>query len=140
MRRVSLFVFLAALAAVLGYAQASSVTIKVNPTRANNGKQMFVSYCAPCHAVDGRGQGPVAPALQTRPTDLTMLSRNNHGEYPEDHVVAVLRFGVENPAHGSKQMPIWGPVFYRLDSSMGSTTAQTLRISNVVKYIKTLQK
>ncbi len=141
MRRFSLFMFAAALVAVLGYAQKpSSVNIKAEPTQADNGKQMFVSYCAPCHGMDGRGQGPVASALQTKPTDLTVLSQNNHGEYPAEHVAAVLRFGVENAAHGSKQMPIWGPVFYRMDHKMGSTSAQALRIRNVVGYIKTLQQ
>lgn len=141
MRRISLFVFIAALFAVVGHAQqSSSIHIKVDRTRVDNGKQMFVSYCAPCHGVDGRGHGPVAAALQTPPTDLTQLSKNHNGQYPEDHIVAVLHFGVENAAHGSKLMPIWGPIFYRLDHTPGSTTLQTLRISNVVEYIKTLQQ
>jgi mono/diheme cytochrome c family protein len=140
MRRFSLFMFFAVLTACLGYAQKKSVDIKVDQTSADNGKQMFANYCAPCHGVDGRGQGPVASALQTKPTDLTMLSRNHNGEFPENHLVSVLRFGVETPAHGSKQMPVWGPVLHKLDRSIGSQRTETLRIFNLVAYMKTLQQ
>jgi len=140
MRSFSLFVFLAVLTACLGYAQKSSVNIKVDQTRADNGKQMFANYCAPCHGVDGRGQGPVASALQTKPTDLTLMSRNHNGQFPENHLVSVLRFGVETPAHGSKQMPVWGPVLRQLDHSSGSQKTDTLRIFNLVAYLKTLQQ
>src|SRR5438477_3610776 len=60
---------------------------KTDPT---NGKQMYASYCAPCHGADARGNGPVAGALKTPPTDLTLLAKANHGKYPENHIVSVL--------------------------------------------------
>lgn len=36
---------------------ARKVIIPASKTQATNGKQMYVSYCAPCHGVDGRGGG-----------------------------------------------------------------------------------
>ena len=47
------------------------IVIPVDKTASNDGKQMYSSYCAPCHGVDGRGHGPVAPALKMQATDLT---------------------------------------------------------------------
>src|ERR1700742_4987388 len=96
--------------ATIGYAADQSiakVTIPVEKTSPISGKQMFTSYCAPCHGVDGRGHGPASAALRTTPTDLTGLSRRNHGSYPDRHIAAVLQFGAENVAHGSPQMPVW---------------------------------
>lgn len=139
LKALSLFLFAAAMVAASGYAQQAQVTIPVNKTRADNGRQMYVNYCAPCHGVDGRGNGAVATELKVPPPDLSMLSKNNQGMYPAVHVEAVLRFGVSSPAHGSKEMPIWGPVFHTLDHPAGSSDIEALRISNVVRYVETLQ-
>ena len=37
------------------------------------GRDLFEFYCATCHGRDGKGAGPVAGALKTRPADLTAL-------------------------------------------------------------------
>ncbi len=34
-------------------------------------EKLFKAQCAPCHGAKGRGDGPVAAALQPKPTDLT---------------------------------------------------------------------
>jgi mono/diheme cytochrome c family protein len=139
-KRLFSLIFVAAICATLVSAQDSKLTIPVKSTAADDGKQMYANYCAPCHGLDGRGQGPTAAALKTPPVDLTVLSKNNKGQFPGNHVVAVLKFGVENSAHGSKDMPIWGPALGKMDhgSSMSPDT-QSLRIANLVKYVETLQ-
>jgi hypothetical protein len=71
--------------------------------------------------------------------DLTQLSKNNKGVYPAQHVIATLKFGVQTSAHGSKAMPVWGPVLKTVDSPSGSQDRQTLRIANLVNYVETLQ-
>jgi len=136
-RRLSLSILLAAMGAIV-LAQ-SKVTIPVPRTHAENGRQMYASYCAPCHGVDGRGHGPAAAALKTPPPDLTIMSRNNHGTYPTRHVVAVLEFGMQATAHGSKEMPVWGPVLAGLDHPGSARDTQALRIHNLARYIQTLQ-
>lgn len=140
MKRLSFLALLAAVAALVGYAQPPSINIQASHTRADNGQQMYASYCASCHGVDGRGDGAMAASIGAHPTDLTQLSRDNHGVFPESHLVTVLRHGVEGHASGSKMMPDWGPVLYKLDTSMGSSTLRSLRIANLIGYIKTLQK
>jgi Cytochrome c len=71
---------------------AQGVVVTVNRTPANDGKLMYASYCASCHGLDGKGDGPTASALISRPTDLTALSRNNHGKFPLVTVKSALEF------------------------------------------------
>jgi mono/diheme cytochrome c family protein len=132
---------IAALAVVYASSQESKLTVPLTPTQPVNGKQMYVNYCAPCHGLDGRGGGPRAIAWKIAPTDLTQLSKNNHGVYPDVHIVAVLKFGSDNRDHGSKAMPVWGPSLLMVDHPAGGGTPnlQALRISNLVAYIQTLQ-
>ena len=131
------------IAAGIGYAAdqstARKVVIPVSMTPATNGKQMYVSYCAPCHGVDGRGQGPVAVALKKPPSDLALLSKNNGGKYPSARIVSVLQFGTPDSSHGSAEMPVWGPVLGVLDKTNNEQTARALRISNLSRYLETLQ-
>jgi len=89
------------------------------------GGDSFEFYCASCHGKTGKGDGPTAPALKTRPTDLASLARRNGGAFPKDRVLAVVT-GTGRPiaAHGSTDMPVWGQIFRWLDSSNpGSNSA-----------------
>src|SRR5580700_5256007 len=86
----------------------------MKPTSSASGKGMYVSYCAACHGADGKGGGPAASALKTPPADLTMLSKNNGGKYPALKVTSTIRNGTSNPAHGSKEMPVWGSLFLEM--------------------------
>jgi mono/diheme cytochrome c family protein len=139
LKRLLVTAFIATLAVGMSYADQSTskVTIPVTRTPATSGKQMYVNYCAPCHGVDGRGQGPVAPALKASPTDLTVLSRNNHGKFPDTHVVNVLQNGAEIPSHGTVEMPVWGPILGKMNVT--NNQDRLLRISNLSRYLDTLQ-
>jgi mono/diheme cytochrome c family protein len=75
-----------------------------------SGAGTYKEYCAVCHGKSGKGDGPAASALKVRPTDLTTLSRRHGGKYPDAYVVDVLRNGVWLNAHGTSEMPIWGPL------------------------------
>ena len=131
-----------AVAAGIGYANQSTsrkVVIPVSKTSATNGKQMYVNYCAPCHGVDGRGQGPVAAALKKQPADLALLSKNNGGKFPSTHVMTVLQLGTANPSHGTADMPVWGPVLTGMDTTNTEPNVKALRISNLSRYLQSLQ-
>lgn len=130
---------IALLTVSVGFAnQNSKVVIPVNKTAANDGKQMYTSYCAPCHGTDGRGDGPAASALKAQPTDLTTLKKNNNGKFPETHVVATLQFGADVPAHGSAAMPVWGPILGNM--SRVNPQDRQLRISNLTRYLESMQE
>jgi mono/diheme cytochrome c family protein len=111
----------------------SSATKGKSP--AEQGAEMFRGYCAPCHGVKGVGDGPVAAALKTRPTDLTRLAANNRGAFPAQRVAMVLEFGVAVPAHGSTDMPTWGSTF----RVMGDETTVRQRVTALTRYVETLQ-
>jgi mono/diheme cytochrome c family protein len=137
------------LAAVLsatsnGIAQQATPKVKnvpVQQTSAASGKQMYTTYCAACHGADARGNGPAAQAMKVPPVDLTTLSKRNGGVFPSAHVSAVLQFGVENPAHGTADMPVWGDLMQTLQSgSRDSSVGVHQRISNLSDYLKTIQK
>jgi len=139
LKRIILIAATTSFAVAMAFAgqNGSKVTLQVNKTSPASGKQMYVSYCAPCHGPDARGHGPVAAALKNPVPDLTFLSHNNRGKYPATHVVAVLENGAEISAHGSALMPVWGPIL----GSMEKTNPQDrlLRISNLSRYLETLQ-
>jgi mono/diheme cytochrome c family protein len=106
-------------------------------TSAASGKEMFVNYCASCHGTDAKGDGPAASALSVAPADLTSLAKKNGGKYPSMRVTSVLRGEANLAAHGNKEMPVWGPVFFRM--SGGHEGEVTQRISNLNRYIESLQ-
>jgi mono/diheme cytochrome c family protein len=143
--RVMKFISLAAiLATVVALAVAQQTqtppTIKHVPitnASSNSGNEMFNSYCAVCHGKDGKGNGPAASAMKTSPADLTVLAQNNGGKYPAAHVAAVIRGQATTRSHGSKDMPVWGPLFSSL--SQGQQAQVQQRISNLVSKIETLQ-
>jgi mono/diheme cytochrome c family protein len=126
--------------ALLSGAQEAKKEVKRAPapiTSAASGKEMFVNYCASCHGTDAKGNGPAASALSVAPADLTGLARKNGGKYPAMRVTSVLRGEANLAAHGNKEMPIWGPVFFRM--SGGREAEVTQRISNLNRYVESLQ-
>jgi mono/diheme cytochrome c family protein len=75
------------------------------------GKSEFQSSCASCHGTDAKGKGPVSDQLKIPPPDLTMLAKNNNGVFPTNAVYETV-YGLKTiPAHGTREMPIWGDRF-----------------------------
>ena len=128
------------LVAVLCYAQEQKPEVKQAPapvTSAQSGKQMFQAYCASCHGATGKGDGPAAAAFKSPPTDLTALSKNNGGKFPADRVLSILRGQATVSAHGNRDMPVWGAVFWHMSEGHESEVQQ--RIANLNRYIESLQ-
>ena len=100
------------------------------------GRDSFALYCAPCHGSGGRGDGPVASALRTRPANLTTLTQRNDGAFPRDRVRDfVTGSGRQLPAHGTTEMPVWGPMFRAFESDARARE----RIENLLTHIESLQ-
>jgi len=136
--------FVAAMLATAAFGIAQTTQIKevpIKPTSAASGKLMYANYCAVCHGVDGRGNGPAASALKTSPTDLTLLAKGNGGQFPDSHIASVLQFGSETSAHGTADMPIWGTAFRSLAKGSAAPDVQEQqRIANLTNYLKSLQQ
>jgi mono/diheme cytochrome c family protein len=111
--------------------------VSIRPTPASSGKEMYTSYCAVCHGMDGKGGGPAASALKTPPADLTTLSKNNGGKFPAMKVTSILRGTSDLTAHGSKEMPVWGPLFRSISAGHEGEVQQ--RVVNLTHYVEALQ-
>lgn len=107
-------------------------------TSPSSGKEMFMSYCASCHGKDAKGNGPAASALRQLPADLTTLAKRNGSKYPTDKVTSILRGQAQLMAHGDQDMPIWGPVFWRM--SQGHEQIVQMRIANLNRYLESIQE
>ena len=129
---------IAMLAGAQEQAQKVVKHVPVKPTSAASGEQMFNTYCAVCHGKDGKGNGPAAEALKVPPPDLTVLAKNNKGSYPSLKVSAVIRGEQTLAAHGSKDMPVWGSLFWKMSQGHESEVQQ--RIANLNKYVEGMQQ
>jgi mono/diheme cytochrome c family protein len=127
-------------AVVMGAQQQPEKVIKHVPVQAtapNSGVDMYKAYCAACHGVSGKGNGPAASALKTPPTDLTALTKNSGGKFPDLKVAATIRGEANLPAHGTQEMPIWGQLFWGLSHGHEGEVQQ--RVANLTKYIESIQ-
>jgi len=123
----------------LGIAQKTNVvTVPAPHTSATSGKTMYLAYCASCHGKEGKGDGPVAGALKVPPPDLTTLSKRNNGKFPSAQVVNTITGPAGVQAHGSREMPVWGPIFMAMEHQHESEAR--LRVANLADYIKSLQQ
>ena len=102
-----------------------------------SGERMYKQYCAACHGVDAKGNGPLASLLKTPPPDLTTLAKRHAGKFPFDYVSNILEFGPGLSSHGSSDMPTWGPLFRYFDKQNERVVQQ--RIQNLCNYLASLQ-
>jgi len=127
--------------ATIGWAQNQPTKqikhVPITQTSPASGKEMYNSYCAVCHGLDGKGNGPAASALKSPVPDLTKMSAANGGKYPAAKVGAIIRGEQAVAAHGSKDMPIWGDLFWSISGGHQDEVQQ--RIANLNSYLETLQ-
>jgi len=108
---------------------------------ADQGPALFRQYCTSCHGESGRGDGPVAASLKQPPADLTRIAARAGGRFDADAVRQMIDGRAPLPAHGPREMPVWG---YELearapDAAPGRATAQALT-DRLVEYLRTLQR
>ncbi len=100
--------------------------------------------CMPCHGIEGRGDGPRAKTLKTAPADLTQIARYNKGKFPRQKVVDIIDGRTTVPAHGQREMPVWGDR-YRTSAQTNEPGAWIDRrvreqIAALAKYLEILQE
>ena len=117
------------------YGQAPKDPNQIPITFSFSGAEMYKTWCASCHGLLGKGDGPAAAALKTPPADLTMLAKKNGGKYPADRVRNYIEGATTVAAHGSREMPIWGAFFRQI----GDDKAVTYRLITLTNYVESLQ-
>lgn len=123
-----------AVSAGSAFAQAKIEQAPIKNVNVTDARGMFDSYCAVCHGKDGKGTGPAAKALAKVPADLTKVSARNNGTFPDTRVRRYIEGLDEVPAHGTRDMPMWGTLF----NALNRDTAQ-LRVAALADYIKGMQ-
>jgi mono/diheme cytochrome c family protein len=108
-----------------------------HPIASVDGAEMFRAHCAVCHGTNATGNGPAASALKVKPPDLTTIAERNGNKFPRERVRGVIAGDDEMTAHGSREMPIWGPIFHEIawDQDLGH-----VRLENLTKYLESIQK
>jgi len=67
-------------------------------------KKEFIRFCSKCHGNEGKGDGPQADALTTKPRDFTDCARMK--AITDDTIFTAIKEGGES-VHLSKDMPAW---------------------------------
>jgi mono/diheme cytochrome c family protein len=112
------------------------------------GKLEFVAMCAACHGADGKGTGPFADQLKTKPADLTILAKSNNGVFPVTTTYDIIDGRKVIAAHGTRDMPIWGAYRQRMlyppgkliDLSYDPEAVVRTRILLVIDYLNRIQE
>lgn len=109
------------------------------------GQREYMSNCASCHGVDGKGTGPNKPYLSKSPSDLTVLARSNAGVLPVARMYEVIEGNKDVVGHGSRDMPTWGLDYrvkaaeYYVDMPYNPEVYVRGRILSLIDYISRIQ-
>lgn len=101
----------------------------------------FRQYCGQCHGHDGRGQGPNAYRLATRPADLTLISRRRGGVFPTMELAAYIDGRAEYLESGPRSMPAWGRHFSaEFGDGVVSEELAKGKLLRIVDYLRSIQR
>jgi mono/diheme cytochrome c family protein len=122
-------------------AEVGQVGVPLESAVAQAGREYYLRHCASCHGFEGKGDGPVAPALSVKPTDLTAMSQRRNGEFPMDELGALIDGRKTITAHGPREMPVWGERFGR-DFRGDPARDQVIRgeILMLLVYLQSIQR
>lgn len=120
------------------------------------GKQLYVKYCAACHGTAGKGDGVVGAMMTPKASDLTQIAKKNGSRFPFYAVMLLINGrrptgqdeNVSLPgvpkAHGDPAMPVWGEIFSRDELSKGTPLDLQLqttgKIMLITEYLQSIQQ
>jgi mono/diheme cytochrome c family protein len=102
------------------------------------GAQLFRTYCASCHGISARGDGPAAGQMRKTPPDLTKYAARNSGVFPSERLRQIVD-GRGLAAHGDREMPVWGDAFHTARNGL-TPEAVKARIDAIVRYLGAIQQ
>ncbi|MDH3608721.1 MAG: cytochrome c [Gammaproteobacteria bacterium] len=107
------------------------------------GKAEFKRSCAVCHGDNGKGDGVFAAELKLKPTNLTVLKKQNNGVFPTRAVYRAVDGTKDIKSHGLRTMPLWGDRFDHesvlfVDSRFTKTFVRG-RIFELILYLEEIQ-
>jgi len=124
-----------AVAVVLIIAAVATGRVHAEDLSGYSGADAYKRFCASCHGVSGRGDGPVAASMRMAIPDLTELARRAGGEFPVERIRRIVDGRTVVAPHGPRDMPVWGHEFRT--AQPGSEEAV---IDRIVAHLRTLQR
>jgi len=113
---------------------------------ADKGRTEYMENCAGCHGADAKGAGPLSAKLKTKPTDLTLLAKRNHGSFDSTAVYQMIDGRNARATHRKIPKRVVSAMKRReseldtlLDLPCGSEEAVRDRILSIVDYLGQLQ-
>jgi mono/diheme cytochrome c family protein len=104
------------------------------------GERTFQTHCASCHGPLAEGDGPAAATLTVPVPSLRTLSKRNGGTFPADAVASYVDGRSFPAAHGTREMPVWGPVFSVTQQLVRGAESPEQRIAGVTAFLRELQQ
>jgi len=131
---------IASLLAVIALAACAAAPDK-RDVRELSGVEMYERLCSSCHGVSAHGDGPVASLIRIQVPDLTRIAYRDGGEFPTEDVRRTIDGRFDRPAHGARDMPVWGWQFY--DSSSTDDAGERARVDSMIDrlvgYLRSIQ-
>jgi len=111
---------------------------------AQSGIRDYQIYCADCHGLGGKGDGPsrLTIPMNPPPNDLTQMAKKNGGIFPFDEVVDSIDGRKNIPSHARLQMPFWGTTLQKpgKEFTPESDAEVKKRIESIARYVERLQQ
>ncbi len=108
----------------------------------NTGKTLYVRYCAACHGVDGRGDGPEDLRLNTPPADLTKIAARRDGMWPALEIMDILS-GYSRNVLPREDMPVIVDILdhemSEFDPGNGEPILMPTKLIAIANYLESLQ-
>lgn len=129
-----------AAAFALALALAACAALGGGDPLVESGAALYARRCAPCHGREGRGSGPVAPALRLAPPDLTRIAERSGGAFPAERVAETIDGRFQAPSHGLRTMPVWGRELAEpLAAEAPGDAVARGRLEALVAYLRSIQ-
>jgi mono/diheme cytochrome c family protein len=138
MTRMTWFVGSASAVLILAAGAAAGQQTAETFSSGISGSAVYKTYCAVCHGVNAKGDGPLAANLRHAPPDLTSLAKRNEGKFDDSRVHRMIDGRDPIKGHGGPDMPIWGDAFKR-SSEKYDEKAVKQRIEALVGHLKSVQ-
>jgi mono/diheme cytochrome c family protein len=132
----------AALAGLLGAPGATRAeSEKTRSLELKMGQEQYMRYCSTCHGPKAEGDGVASHLFTKKPPNLTLLAKNNGGEFPMNEVLGIVKGDAPIAAHGKREMPLWGEIIGRPEQeTMDSQAVADSEIMTIATYLKSIQQ
>ena len=101
------------------------------------GRVSYGQYCASCHGLNGKGEGPAVAATSRNAPDLTVMEKR-FGIFLGAQLESAIRGTDPIVAHGSPGMMLWAAILRR-DAAKGRADGDT-RIADLIAFIESMQQ